>query len=106
MVTGGQQGHHFPQWVAEQMAAGKMREMVDPKLGNKMDLIVWEQVKRVLNTALWCIKIDKNSQPTMGRVVQMLKGIVEVSEAISALFYNKLHPLNFRYKSRKKPFHG
>eukprot|EP01018_Ginkgo_biloba_P012982 Gb_37078 [translate_table: standard] len=47
MATGGRQGHYFPQWAAEQMAAGKMREMVDPKLGNSMDLIAWEQVERV-----------------------------------------------------------
>eukprot|EP01018_Ginkgo_biloba_P012991 Gb_37083 [translate_table: standard] len=83
MATGWRQGHYFPQWAADQMAAGKMRELVDPKLGNSMDLIAWEQVERVLKTALWCIQIDKNSRPTMGRVVQMLEGTVEVSEATS-----------------------
>ena len=76
--SGRRAGDQFPQWAVEQMKTGRMREMVDLKLiaVDANSITDWEEVERVVLTALWCIQFDKDLRPSMGRVVEMLQGTV------------------------------
>nr|KYP77094.1 Cysteine-rich receptor-like protein kinase 3 [Cajanus cajan] len=51
-------------------------EVVDNRLG---DVYNMEEVRRVALVAVWCIQDDEAMRPTMGMVVKMLEGLVEVS---------------------------
>jgi hypothetical protein len=94
--SGGRPGDHFPQWAMEQMKTGRMREMVDPKLaGDANSRIDWEEVERVVRTGLWCIQYDKDLRPSMGKVIEMLQGTIEVPD----IFDDAKYPGDFDHPS-------
>lgn len=65
--------------AVEQMKTGRLREMLDRRLEEDGDITIdWEEVERVVKTALWCIEYDMELRPSMGRVVEMLQGTVEI----------------------------
>jgi len=66
----------FPTWAAKQVSLGNIMELVDDRLGKDIDV---EEIKRTAMVAIWCIQDDEDSRPTMGTIVKMLEGIVDVS---------------------------
>ncbi|XP_054785238.1 G-type lectin S-receptor-like serine/threonine-protein kinase SD2-2 [Prosopis cineraria] len=66
----------FPPWAARQIIEGNWTAIVDKRLGNACNM---EEVRRVAMVAVWCIQDDEGSRPSMGMVVKMLEGLVEVS---------------------------
>ncbi|KAI8002175.1 G-type lectin S-receptor-like serine/threonine-protein kinase [Camellia lanceoleosa] len=58
---------------------GNVMEIVDARLldDHKADM---EQVMRAIQVSFWCIQGEPSKRPTMGRVVQMLEGIVEIEK--------------------------
>ncbi|KAL5572900.1 hypothetical protein UlMin_022497 [Ulmus minor] len=65
----------FPPWAAKQIIEGNVAAVIDDRLGSSYDV---EEAKRVALVAVWCIQDDEASRPTMGTVVKMLEGVVEV----------------------------
>ncbi|XXG74168.1 hypothetical protein AAC387_Pa07g2957 [Persea americana] len=66
----------YPTWAASRMAEGEVIGLLDSKLeGNA----VVEELQRALRVACWCIQDDENHRPSMGQVVQMLEGVLDVS---------------------------
>ncbi|XP_020210020.1 G-type lectin S-receptor-like serine/threonine-protein kinase SD2-2 [Cajanus cajan] len=76
--SGGETGGKwfFPPWAAQRIIEGNVGEVVDNRLG---DVYNMEEVRRVALVAVWCIQDDEAMRPTMGMVVKMLEGLVEVS---------------------------
>ncbi|KAF3969725.1 hypothetical protein CMV_006517 [Castanea mollissima] len=66
----------FPPWAAQQIIEGNIGAVVDSRLGGAY---VVEEVKRVALVAVWCIQDNEVMRPTMGMVVKMLEGLVEVT---------------------------
>ncbi|WVZ17184.1 hypothetical protein V8G54_010166 [Vigna mungo] len=66
----------FPPWAAQQIIEGNFGEVIDKRLGNVYNI---EEARRVALVAVWCIQDDEAMRPTMGMVVKMLEGLVEVS---------------------------
>ena len=66
----------FPPWAAQQIIEGNIGAVVDSRLGGAY---VVEEVKRVALVAVWCIQDKEVMRPTMGMVVKMLEGLVEVT---------------------------
>lgn len=66
----------FPPWAAQQIIEGNLTAVVDKRLGNVYNS---EEARRVALVAVWCIQDDEAMRPTMGMVVKMLEGLVEVS---------------------------
>lgn len=56
---------------------GKIRNVVDPKLGDLADH-EWEQVERVIKIAFSCIQEDAQARPSMNKVILMLEGHTKV----------------------------
>lgn len=66
----------FPPWAAQQIIEDNLAAVIDKKLGNVYNI---EEAKRVALVAVWCIQDDEAMRPTMGMVVKMLEGLVEVA---------------------------
>ncbi|KAA8516071.1 hypothetical protein F0562_019250 [Nyssa sinensis] len=66
----------FPPWAAHQIIGGNVAAVVDEKLGGMYNAVEAERVGLV---AVWCIQDDEAMRPTMGMVVKMLEGVVEVT---------------------------
>ena len=66
----------FPPWAARLIIEGNVAAVVDHRLGGMYDV---EEARRVALVAVWCIQDDEATRPTMGTVVKMLEGVVEVT---------------------------
>ncbi|KAJ8749192.1 hypothetical protein K2173_018664 [Erythroxylum novogranatense] len=67
----------FPTWAASQITAGNdLLTLLDPRLEGNADL---EELTRICKVACWCIQDDESQRPTMGQVVQVLDGILNVN---------------------------
>lgn len=50
--------------------------MLDPKLDGDANL---KELERACKVACWCIQSGESCRPTMGQVVQILEGFLEVN---------------------------
>lgn len=66
----------FPPWAARQIIDGNIAAVVDERLGSEYDVA---EAARIGLVAVWCIQDDESTRPTMGMVVKMLEGVVEVT---------------------------
>jgi hypothetical protein len=66
----------FPLLAAMTLTEGELEGLVDTRLGCDVDL---DEVERVCRIACWCIQDEESARPTMGMVVQVLEGLVEVN---------------------------
>ncbi|KAF7145630.1 hypothetical protein RHSIM_Rhsim04G0060400 [Rhododendron simsii] len=67
----------FPTWAASVVVeGGDLFSLLDHRLEKNADE---EEIKRIARVACWCIQDDENHRPTMGQVVQILEGVVEVN---------------------------
>ncbi|PRQ52953.1 putative protein kinase RLK-Pelle-SD-2b family [Rosa chinensis] len=55
---------------------GDVLSLLDPKLGRNGDV---EEIMRVLRVACWCVQDDGAHRPSMGQVVQILEGVLNVN---------------------------
>ncbi|KAJ7567446.1 hypothetical protein O6H91_02G147700 [Diphasiastrum complanatum] len=79
---------YFPAYALQQAEEGKCEMLIDPKLKNVTD----EEVTKVVQIALLCIQEEVHLRPSMGKVVQMLEGIIEVPyPPLSSQFAVGLH---------------
>ncbi|XP_045800644.1 G-type lectin S-receptor-like serine/threonine-protein kinase At2g19130 [Trifolium pratense] len=55
---------------------GSAITLLDPRLDGNGDV---EEVARIIKVASWCVQDNETERPTMGQVVQILEGILEVN---------------------------
>lgn len=55
---------------------GDVLGLLDPLLDGNADV---EEVLKVCKVACWCIQDDENTRPSMGQVVQILEGLMDVN---------------------------
>jgi serine/threonine protein kinase len=66
----------FSVWAYEEYEKGNVFDIIDRKLpGEDMDMA---QVERALQVSFWCIQEQPAQRPSMGKVVQMLEGIMDL----------------------------
>jgi hypothetical protein len=69
----------FPTRAASLLAeGGDVLSLLDPRLEGNADA---EELTRVCKVACWCIQDDETNRPTMGQVVQILEGVLDVNLA-------------------------
>ncbi|KAI8011948.1 G-type lectin S-receptor-like serine/threonine-protein kinase [Camellia lanceoleosa] len=67
----------FPIWAASVVVeGGNVLNLLDHRLEKHVDI---EEVWRICKVASWCIQDVENDRPSMGLVVQILEGIVDVN---------------------------
>ncbi|KAJ8551251.1 hypothetical protein K7X08_000621 [Anisodus acutangulus] len=63
-------------WAYEEFERGNTEAILDKKL-SKQEMNM-EQVIRAIQVSFWCIQEQPSQRPTMGKVVQMLEGVMEI----------------------------
>ncbi|KAJ6885027.1 hypothetical protein NC652_031892 [Populus alba x Populus x berolinensis] len=68
----------FPSYAASQINQehGEILSLLDHRLEGNADL---EELTRICKVACWCIQDDEAHRPSMGQVVQILEGVVNVN---------------------------
>lgn len=67
----------FPSLAASVAAnGGDVLSLLDPILDRNADA---EEVLKISKIACWCIQDDENTRPSMGQVVQILEGLMDVN---------------------------
>ncbi|KAJ3679431.1 hypothetical protein LUZ60_017442 [Juncus effusus] len=67
---------YFPLLAAREVNEGNTLTLLDPRLKEDLNQ---EEVERACRIACWCIQDDENNRPSMGHVVQVLEGVLDVS---------------------------
>ncbi|CAA6660572.1 unnamed protein product [Spirodela intermedia] len=66
----------FSVWAYEEFEKGNVESIVDRRLApEEVDMV---QMARAVHVSFWCIQEQPSQRPTMGRVVQMLEGTMEI----------------------------
>ncbi|WOL08811.1 hypothetical protein Cni_G17564 [Canna indica] len=66
----------YPSWAAKQVIDGSVESLLDDRLEDAPEI---EELTRVCRVACWCIQDSESQRPTMGQVVRILEGSLEVS---------------------------
>jgi len=67
----------FSEWAYGEFEKGNVAAIVDKRLADQgVDM---EQVMRAVQVSFWCFQEHPSQRPTMGKVVQMLEGIIEIA---------------------------
>ncbi|KAL3332895.1 hypothetical protein AABB24_033120 [Solanum stoloniferum] len=67
----------FPSWAARVVVdEGDILSLLDYRLDRAADA---EEVSRICKVAYWCIQDDEFQRPSMGQVVQILEGVLDVN---------------------------
>ncbi|XP_072989121.1 G-type lectin S-receptor-like serine/threonine-protein kinase At2g19130 [Typha latifolia] len=85
----------FPSWAAMQVVGNNILGLLDQKLEGVVET---EQLTRVCRVACWCIQDSEAHRPTMGQVVQILEGVLEVNippipRTLQQLTENQVYPM-------------
>ncbi|KAG5551804.1 hypothetical protein RHGRI_010033 [Rhododendron griersonianum] len=64
------------QGFCSDVEGGDLFSLLDHRLEKNADE---EELRRIARVACWCIQDDENHRPTMGQVVQILEGVLEVN---------------------------
>ncbi|KAL5989185.1 hypothetical protein ACLOJK_010075 [Asimina triloba] len=67
----------FPGWAFKELTNGRPMKVVDRRLNG---MVEEEEVKRAMKVAFWCIQEEIGMRPSMGQVVKMLEGSLEVEQ--------------------------
>ncbi|XP_047967413.1 G-type lectin S-receptor-like serine/threonine-protein kinase At5g24080 isoform X1 [Salvia hispanica] len=67
----------YPGWAFKEMKMGRAAKAADRRLEGAVEE---EEVARALGVAFWCIQDEIAVRPTMGDVVKMLEGSVEIND--------------------------
>lgn len=66
----------FSSWAYEEFDKGNVIGIVDKRLTeHELDM---DQVLRAIKVSFWCIQEQPSQRPMMGKVVQMLEGVMEI----------------------------
>ncbi|KAK3445992.1 hypothetical protein EUGRSUZ_A01759 [Eucalyptus grandis] len=67
----------FPTWAASKIAeGGDLLDLLDPNLETNAHT---EELTRICRVACWCVQDEETHRPSMGKVVQILEGVLDVN---------------------------
>ncbi|ESQ38626.1 hypothetical protein EUTSA_v10028444mg [Eutrema salsugineum] len=72
----------FSDWAYEEFEKGNSEAILDKCLHGD-ETVDMEQVRRMVQASFWCIQKHTSHRPSMGKVVQILEGIVEMSKPLA-----------------------
>ncbi|KAF8040357.1 hypothetical protein BT93_B2553 [Corymbia citriodora subsp. variegata] len=92
----------FPTWAASKIAeGGDLLDLLDPNLESNADT---EGLTRICRVACWCVQDEETRRPSMGQVVRILEGVLDVNlpripRALQLLLDNQEHVVFFTESS-------
>ncbi|KAL3630664.1 hypothetical protein CASFOL_023648 [Castilleja foliolosa] len=93
----------YPGWAFKEMNNGTANKVADRRLEGAVD---GEELVRALKVGFWCIQDEIGMRPTMGEVVKMLEGSVEINMPAMPQTVLELveEGLDHVYKAMKREF--
>ncbi|KAG2563632.1 hypothetical protein PVAP13_8KG247200 [Panicum virgatum] len=67
---------YYPVHVAQEIIGGDIMSLLDSRLCGKVNL---KEAEITCKVACWCIQDDEFDRPTMGEVVQIMEGLLEIN---------------------------
>ncbi|XP_056158422.1 G-type lectin S-receptor-like serine/threonine-protein kinase At2g19130 [Syzygium oleosum] len=92
----------FPTWAARKISeGGDLLDLLDPNLEANVDT---EELTRICRVACWCVQDEETHRPSMGQVVPILEGVLNVNlpqipRALQLLVDNQEHIVFFTESS-------
>ncbi|KAI6697433.1 hypothetical protein NL676_017552 [Syzygium grande] len=92
----------FPTWAASKITeGGDLLDLLDPYLETSADP---EELLRICRVACWCVQDEETRRPSMGQVVQILEGVLDVNlpqipRALQLFLDNQEHVVFFTESS-------
>ncbi|XP_056177583.1 G-type lectin S-receptor-like serine/threonine-protein kinase At2g19130 [Syzygium oleosum] len=92
----------FPTWAASKITeGGDLLDLLDPNLETNADP---EELLRICRVACWCVQDEETCRPSMGQVVQILEGVLDVNlpqipRALQLFLDNQEHVVFFTESS-------
>jgi len=65
----------FPVLVATRLQEGNIKDLFDSEIMRDANL---QEVEKACKIACWCIQHDEDMRPTMGEIVQILEGLLDI----------------------------
>ncbi|XXG71269.1 hypothetical protein AAC387_Pa07g0560 [Persea americana] len=65
----------FPFWAASKLNEGELLSILDSSLEGNANI---DELDRACRVACWCIQEHEASRPSMGQVVQILEGVLQI----------------------------
>ncbi|KAK3125333.1 hypothetical protein QOZ80_7BG0603480 [Eleusine coracana subsp. coracana] len=65
----------FPTLAASKLLEGDVQSLLDPRLNGDANA---DELTRACKVACWCIQDDETTRPTIGRIVHILEGFLDV----------------------------
>ncbi|KAJ8630831.1 hypothetical protein MRB53_024154 [Persea americana] len=65
----------FPFWAASKLNEGELLSILDSSLEGNANI---DELDRACRVACWCIQEHEASRPSMGQVVQLLEGVLQI----------------------------
>ncbi|XXG82160.1 hypothetical protein AAC387_Pa10g0164 [Persea americana] len=93
----------YPGWAFKEMTNGTPMKVADKRLN---EVVEEEELVRAMTVAFWCIQEEIGMRPSMGEVVKMLEGSVEIKEPPmpQAVFELVEEGLDHVYRAMKREF--
>ncbi|MCL7034197.1 hypothetical protein MKW94_021359 [Papaver nudicaule] len=94
---------YYPGWAFKEMGSETPKRVADKRLN---EMVKEDELVRTLKVAFWCIQDEAWMRPSMGEVVKMLEGSVDINQppmpqAVSELIAEGLDHV---YKAMKREF--
>ncbi|KAI6697431.1 hypothetical protein NL676_017550 [Syzygium grande] len=92
----------FPTWAARKIAEGDdLMDLLDPNLETNANI---EVLTRICRVACWCVQDEETHRPSMGQVVQIQEGVLNVNlpqipRALQLFLDNQEHVVCFTESS-------
>ncbi|KAJ4729928.1 S-receptor-like serine/threonine-protein kinase [Melia azedarach] len=99
----------FPTWAAKLTTeGGDLLSLLDPRLEGNADV---EELSRICKVACWCIQDEETHRPSMGQVVQILEGVLDVTmppipRSLQVFVDNQEHIIFFTESSSSQSSHS
>ncbi|CAN6357951.1 unnamed protein product [Urochloa humidicola] len=95
---------YYPVHVAREILNGDVRSLLDNRLDGNVNL---KEAEIACKVACWCIQDDEFDRPTMGEVVQILEGLLDINippmprllQAVAGSSHTSSNPFLARYLS-------
>ncbi|KAJ7972232.1 Protein kinase [Quillaja saponaria] len=75
LLSGCQENGELCEWTYKELMEGRAENVADKRIDGGVDL---EELKRTLRIAFWCLQSDERRRPSMGEVVKVLEGTLNV----------------------------
>ncbi|CAI9100003.1 OLC1v1036917C1 [Oldenlandia corymbosa var. corymbosa] len=89
LITGCQNADDACEWAYRKWITEQSVSLVDTRLQGTVNS---EELERALRIAFWCLQVDERMRPSMGEVVKVLEGTLDIDPPPPLPYHNHMTP--------------